>query len=253
MTVEDVKFIQQLVKETKLREIVYYPVDEPRFGKLHLAEKLYPMVKTVPGTRTYSTITQSDVDLFGKYLDFRCYMLMGIAKFEPDRIARECARDKAHFFWYSNGAREYPDTNRFKAGYFAWRCGGTGQLYWAYDNAVDDAWNDCDGNAHDHNAVYIMDGKVVSTLQWEAIREGLDDLRYLYKLEACIAAAPDSPAAAEGKALLAEIRKATVVDLNEYKKRFGKETDIHQHSFWAPEQAEEFRDRVIAAILKFRK
>ena len=66
-------------------------------------------------------------------------------------------------------------------------------------------------------------------------------------------AAPDSPAAAEGQALLAEIRKATVVDLNEYKKRFGKETDIHQHSFWAPEQAEEFRDRVIAAILKFRK
>ena len=253
MTVEEVKFIQQLVKETKLREIVYYPVDEPRFGKLHLAEKLYPMVKTVPGTRTYSTITQSDVDLFGKYLDFRCYMLMGIAKFEPDRIVRECARDKAHFFWYTNGAREYPDTNRFKAGYFAWRCGSTGQLYWAYDNAGGDAWNDCDGNAHDHNAVYIMDGKVVSTLQWEAIREGLDDLRYLYKLDACIAAAPDSPAAAEGQALLAEIRKATVVDLNEYKKRFGKETDIHQHSFWAPEQAEEFRDRVIAAILKFRK
>ena len=253
MTVEEVKFIQRLVKETKLREIVYYPVDEPRFGKLHLAQKLYPMVKTVPGTRTYSTITQGDVDLFGKYLDFRCYMLMGIAKFEPDRIVRECARDKAHFFWYTNGAREYPDTNRFKAGYFAWRCGSTGQLYWAYDNAGGDAWNDCDGNAHDHNAVYIMDGKVVSTLQWEGIREGLDDLRYLYKLEECIAAAPGSPAAAEGKALLAELRKATVVDLNEYKKRFGKETDIHQHSFWAPEQFEAYRDRVIAAILKFRR
>ena len=101
------------------------------------------------------------------------------------------------------------------------------------------------------DAVYIMDGKIVSTLQWEGIREGLDDLRYLCKLEACIAGAPGTPAAAEGKALLAELRKATVVDLNEYKKHFGKETAVSWRSFWAPEKPEEYRTRVIAAILKF--
>ena len=252
MTLDDVKFIQDLVKKTGLREILFYPVDEPHFGRRHIAEKLYPMVKSVPGTRTYSTVTEDDIDSFGKYLDFRCYMITGYAKFDPDRIVRDCLRDKAHFYWYSNAGREYPDVNRYKAGYFAWRCGSTGQLYWAYDNAGGDAWNDCDGRAHDHNAVYVMDGKIVSTVQWESIREGLDDLRYLHKLEACIAAAPKSPAAAEARKFLAELRKETVVDLEVYKKRFGRPIDVHQYCVWAPEKPEAYRNRVIELIMKFQ-
>ena len=253
MTAEDVKSVQEVVKETGLREILYYPVDEPHFGKRHIAEKLYPMVKQIPGTRTYSTVSQQDVDSLGKYLDFRTYMITGYARFEPDRIARECAGDKANFFWYSNSAREYPAPNRFKAGYFAWRCGGTGQLYWAYDNVKGDAWNDFDSTENDHNAVYIEDGRILSTLQWEGIREGLDDFRYIAKLEQCIADAPETPAAREGKALLAEIRQATVVDLNEYRKRFGLPIDIHQYCIWKPGKMDEYRNRIIAAILKFRK
>ena len=253
MTLDEVKFIQQLVKKTGLREILFYPVDEPHFGRRHIAEKLYPMVKSVPGTRTYSTVTEDDIDSFGKYLDFRCYMITGYAKFDPDRIVRDCLRDKAHFYWYSNAGREFPDVNRYKAGYFAWRCGSTGQLYWAYDNAGGDAWNDCDGRAHDHNAVYVMDGKIVSTVQWESIREGLDDLRYLRKLEECIAGAPESPAAAEARKFLAELRKETVVDLEVYKKRFGRHIDVHQYCVWAPEKMEAYRDRIIGLIMKFEK
>jgi hypothetical protein len=134
-TVDQVKFIQQMVKETGLREILYYPVDEPHFGKRHIAERMYPLVRSVPGTRSYSTVTEEDIASFGKYLDFRVYMITGYAKFEPERIVRDCKKDNAHFYWYSNAAREYPDANRYKAGYFAWKCNSTGQLYWAYDNA----------------------------------------------------------------------------------------------------------------------
>ena len=53
--------------------------------------------------------------------------------------------------------------------------------------------------------------------------------------------------------MLAEIRQATVVDLNEYQKRFGLPIDIHQYCIWMPGKMDEFRDRIIAAILKFQE
>ena len=252
-TAEEVKFIQQMVKETGLREILYYPVDEPHFGRRHIAEKMYPLVKSVPGTRSYSTVTEEDIKSFGKYLDFRTYMITGYAKFEPDRIVEDCKKDKAHFYWYSNAGREYPDANRYKAGFFAWRCGSTGQLYWAYDNTGNDLWNDFDSRGHDHNAVYIIDGKIRSTIQWEGIREGLDDLRYIYMLEKLIARYPDAPAAKSAKALLARLHKETCVDLNAYKKRFGLPIDVHHYCWWAPEKMEKERNNIIAEILKFPK
>ena len=250
-TVDQVKFIQQMVKETGLREILYYPVDEPHFGKRHIAERMYPLVRSVPGTRSYSTVTEEDITSFGKYLDFRVYMITGYAKFEPERIVKDCKKDNAHFYWYSNAAREYPDANRYKAGYFAWKCNSTGQLYWAYDNAQEDQWNDFDGRANDHNAVYIIDNKIYSTVQWEGIREGLDDLRYLYKLEKLIAKSPGTPAAKSAQALLNKIRKDTCVDLDAYKKRFGLHIDVHHYCWWSPEKMELYRNAVIAEILKF--
>jgi hypothetical protein len=48
-----------------------------------------------------------------------------------------------------------------------------------------------------------------STLNWEAIREGLTDMKYLYTLERLLAERPASPAAIKGRALLDEIRCAT--------------------------------------------
>ena len=97
------------------------------------------------------------------------------------------------------------------------------------------------------------DGKILSTLQWEGIREGLDDYRYIIKLEQCIAAAPGTQAAKNGKALLKELHKATIVDLNEYKRRFKLPIDIHQYCIWAPGKMDEYRNRIIAAILQFQK
>ncbi len=248
-----IKEVQETVKKHNMREILFYPVDEPHFNKRHLAEKYYPMIKKVPGTRTYSTVSQQDVDAFGKSLDVRAYMIVGYGKFEADRLRQECQRDGKTFWWYSNAAREYPAVLRFKAGFFAYRCGSTGQAYWAYHGArKSDEYNDFDTFDNDHCAVYVIGGKLCSTIQWEAIREGLDDLRYIYTLEDKIAANPGTPAAAEGKKLLNEIKGDTVVDLKEYKKHFGSEIDIHQYSIWTPEKYDEYRSRLQDAILKFK-
>jgi hypothetical protein len=52
---------------------------------------------------------------------------------------------------------------------------------------------------------------VVDTLQWEGYREAIDDLRYMTLLEQRLAKAPeDSPAAAQARDWLAELRQGDI-------------------------------------------
>lgn len=244
-----VREILEVVQRTGLREILFYPVDEPVFGRQKFAAQIYPEIKKVPGARTYCTVAQQDIDLFGDSVDYRVYMVTGSHKFEPDRIRRECERSGKIFWWYSNSAREYPGANRNKSGFFAWRSGGTGQLFWAYCNA-NDPFSDFNGGSNDHCAVYIFNDKIYSTIQWEAIREGLDDLRYLSVLEERIAGNPGDPRAKEAQAFLDRLRGEISVDLKDYRKAFGSELDVHIRSLWAPEKYDACRDEIIAQILK---
>ena len=254
LTKQMVEEIQEIVTRTGLREILFYPVDEPHFAKRHIADVMYPMVKTVPGARTYSTVSQQDVDSFGKSLDFRCYMV-GKTRyhFEPERILEDCKRDGAHFWWYTNSAREYPDCTRYKAGFFQYKCQATGQLYWAYDNNSNDPFNDFD-STNDHLSIIYVGTKIHSTIQWEGIREGLDDLRYAYLLDDLVAAAlVNSPEAKYGKAVQERIKAETVTDLDVFKEKFGEDIAIHQQCLWEPEKFDELRDAIIQAILKLKQ
>ena len=72
-------------------------------------------------------------------------------------------------------------------------------------------------------------------------------------LEKLIKKYPAAPAVKSAKALLAEIRKETCVDLNAYKKRFGKAIDVHHYCWWTPEKMELYRNAIIAEIMKFPK
>ncbi|NLZ63260.1 MAG: hypothetical protein GX902_05575 [Lentisphaerae bacterium] len=254
LTKQMVEEILEIVARTGLREILFYPVDEPHFDKRHIADVMYPMVKTVPGARTYSTVSQQDVDSFGKSLDFRCYMVGKTNyHFEPERILEDCKRDGAHFWWYTNAAREYPDCTRYKAGFFQYKCQATGQLYWAYDNQRNDPFNDFD-STNDHLSIIYIGKKIYSTIQWEGIREGLDDLRYAYLLDDLVAAAPaDSPEAKYGKAVQERIKTETVTDLDVFKEKFGEDIAIHQQCLWEPEKFDELRDATIQAILKLKQ
>jgi len=90
-------------------------------------------------------------------------------------------------------------------------------------------------------------------VQWEAIREGLDDLRHLYFLEDLMKqVGADSGTVRQAQALLAEIRKATVVDLNVFKEKFGADIEVHHHCLWEPELFENYRDAITNMILKLK-
>ena len=222
---------------------------------MEIAKKVYAEIKKVKGIRTYSTVYQRSVDVLSQNLDVRCYAVSGAAKFNAERIRKQCKKDGKIFWWYSNGTREYPAVARFKAGFFFWKTGAEGQLYWAYMNSRGDALNDFDTTSSDHCTVYFKGRKIIPTIQWECLREGINDFKYLYTLEQAIKKAPKSKAkeCAKARQLLAKIRKETMIDLNDYKKRFGSDLALHIRSAWAPEKYDRYRKEIAEQIIRLNK
>ncbi|NLZ63524.1 MAG: DUF4091 domain-containing protein [Lentisphaerae bacterium] len=257
ITAERAAELFAIVKRNQWRELLFYAVDEPFCGgkeRLDRAVKIYNELKSVPGLRTYSTVSQNDVNAIANSLDVRCYTV-NYDTFQPDRILAECAAlPGKEFWWYSNGAREYPDVVRFKAGFFHYRTGARGQFYWAYLNPRGDMFNDFDGENSDHVTVFMQDGQIISTLQWESIREGIDDYRYLRLLEElCRKYADQTEAVAAGRQLLAEIHSKLPSGLTDYKERFGNVLDIHEKSWWELEEFDLQRRRLAEAIMRFKQ
>jgi hypothetical protein len=73
--------------------------------------------------------------------------------------------------------------------------------YWHYQAFNGDPWNDLDGNARDWCVAYPgEDGELVPTIDWEGLREGVDDMRYIATLKhyaALPAATPEGKVAAD--------------------------------------------------------
>jgi hypothetical protein len=251
-----IEAIRDFVNKNNLREILFYPIDEPFHGtKLKIAQKVYAEIKKVKGIRTYSTVYQNSVDKLGNNLDVRCYAVSGAAKFDAERIRTQCKKDGKAFWWYTNGTREYPAVARFKAGFFFWKTAAQGQLYWAYMNNRGDAMNDFDTTSSDHCAVYFKGQEIIPTIQWECLREGINDFKYIYTLEQAVKAASKTKPAecAKARQLLAKIKKDTIIDLNEYKKLFGSDLALHIRSAWPPEKYDHYRKEIAEQIIRLTK
>jgi hypothetical protein len=251
MTAKLATQVRDFVKKNNLREVLFYPVDEPFNGRLKLAIKKYKEMKTVDGIRTYSTVTQNDVDHLGKNLDVRTYTIIHYAKFEPERIYNECKKAGKSFWWYSNASREYPAAVRFKAGFFYWKTRSTGQAYWAYTDFRGGMFNDFDGGNSDHCVVYWKGKKLFTTIQWESLREGIDDVKYLMTLETAIKKYSNRrpEECKKARKLLEKIRIDAIDDLKEYEKHFGEQIAIHIKSFWKPEKYDLYRKQIAEQII----
>jgi len=97
-----------------------------------------------------------------------------------------------------------PTSNRFSTGFFFHTLGKgcTGETYWAYELPCDGLYEDLDGTNTDtlwRYPAWELSGETGGpTIQWECLREGIDDLRYIAALQALIAQArPLKPAAAD--------------------------------------------------------
>jgi len=184
----------RLARENDLGECVWHAIDEPWskeklrravIGLGYLGELGLP-------TFTTASIVPPELD---EVLDVRCYSI-GYLLGSPGVLQmrrRETTASNDRLWYYGSGCYTGQDgnviANRFITGFLFWRSGAEGEWSWTFLRPKGDAHDDFDGERHreakDACIVYPSAdrGAPTPTLQWEDIREGIDDYSYAYTLQ----------------------------------------------------------------------
>ena len=151
------------------------------------------------------------------YIDIRCMnghsletWLQAGNDWETMAELLEQSGDSGWIYHNMRGAFFRPEWNRFINGLFMWVSPLEVHIPWMYYSVAGDPFDDTDSQRYDFVYAVPMPGDpttLVSTLHWEAFREGYDDMRYIVTLEETIKAAKaKGVATAEAEAWLDEMR-----------------------------------------------
>jgi len=169
-------------------EMLHYIVDEP--GGMR-PENLEPSAaylkifkKEFPHFRTFVTIGggtkqgYDEADILGEYLD------VPVTNYVTENMRNVFGHENKKLWIYNNGSfgDSDPILDRFFFGYYAWitGAGGVGQWVYAWGNPFESIFQDESGY------VYETDQGFLPSIHWEMVREGIDDLNYIYTLESLI-------------------------------------------------------------------
>lgn len=151
----------------------YYLADEPGLGdrnqdgpkRNQIATFLHTAAKEVPGAYTAMTGSEDDFEAPGRYTDL--WVFGSPATIEQVESAMNMGKRVTNYGGMENAAGAGV-AYRNKFGFFSWRSGELGQTLWTYPR------NMC--------AEVTPDGTKPYT-DWEAMRDGVNDLRYIRLLE----------------------------------------------------------------------
>ncbi|MGC8785472.1 MAG: sugar-binding protein [Armatimonadota bacterium] len=185
---------------------MFYGWDEPGPETIRALEQYRTWREA--GADTYVTFYQRGTyDAAAQWLTHPCFSVGLVASRQTARWAEEQCRARGQkFFWYGSGCylgqegRMFP--NRYLAGWLFWKTKADGQVSWTFVRPHEDPFNDFDGAAvnsvepKDQCTVYPELAspndyksiqRIIPTIQWEALREGINDYRYLATLRNIIA------------------------------------------------------------------
>lgn len=203
-------------KERGFRNAIVVPSDEPNHPKkLVVARKLLTGAGKIDGVRWAVTGNGPTLKELADLYDIAI-----IAGGTPADWAELKKRGKELWLYENNATTgRNPLWSRFVYGLHGWRAGFDGVASWTYPPHVED-YRGGRTDARDSSKIptFTRTGLPVATLVWEAIREGVDDRRYIDTLEAEVAAATrgnekQKEAAKKGQAFLASLKKRIDPDL----------------------------------------
>ncbi|MCD6351075.1 MAG: DUF4091 domain-containing protein [Armatimonadetes bacterium] len=201
----------------------FYGWDEPSGDNLYAIQQ-YQCWKEA-GAPIYVTMCRAGFwGLMAQYLDAPCFSTSFVSnKVACEKTREDCRQFGKKFWWYGSGCyigqegRLFP--NRYLAGILFWKTGADAQVSWTYMRPHENPFNDFDGvkvnrvEPKDQTTVYPWLEKAgdwstyrgpIQTIQWEALREGIDDYCYLWTLHdlaSRAAAAPNPERARAGRRL----------------------------------------------------
>jgi len=221
--------------------VYFMPIDEPRIAsRKKMALDLFKEIKKVPGVKVMSTTDIGGKDLDIEYNSERLNKPLppGVKKRESDRKVCE----------YNNTAiqSKNPAYSRYIYGYYTWRHDLDGMSSWGpgtTQNSRGNPFEDLDSPYSDWFLFFPHAGGPLPSPNWEAVREGIDDIRYIYQLEKlCEQKSAESPTeVALAEQFLDEIRGMC---------DFDERTIINEFGDWTPERFNSIRDQVISLIIK---
>ena len=201
-------------KAAGFEETAFFPVDEPHTDALIAQSKRScAWIKEVPGARTFITSNPKAVPILTPVLDDVCYNLTYLNNLTVANVAS----NKQTLMFYCPSIDVNPELNRYRAGYYFAKLDAHSCYFFAYFEFSGDPFNDLDGDNRDWNVVYPSLTSVTHdpTLEWEAMREGVDDYRFVYTLQNLIQRARNKErGAAADNALLVLNGILSMVDLD---------------------------------------
>ena len=221
----------------------FMPIDEPRIAlRQKITLDLFKEIKKVPGA-----ITMCTTNIGGKLLDIENDSQVDRKPLKPGEKVRKSDRK----VWeYNNAVVDCmnPGYSRYIYGYYTWRQDLNGMSSWGpstTENSRGNPFEDLDHEFSDYAITYPHVGGPMSTPNWEALREGIDDIRYIYQLEKlCSAKAIKNPVeTANAEKFLDSVRDMCDFDDRDIMNDFGK---------WTPERFESIRGQVITWIIRLK-
>lgn len=226
-------------------KLLYYPVDEigndEERGRT--AQTLCGLVGKVRGATSYITVNNyASGERWGDTFDIWC----GNIEYTVEQERKLLAAGKRYMRYgpaYLNDCRKA----RNSSGLGFYRRPAEAMYYWHYQAICGDPYNDFDADARDWCVAYPADdGTPIPTMDWEAIREGVDDLRYIATLKALAARAEAGTAEQKAAAAAARAELEAVLNLE-------PETAVNQYTYGQALSHDEFAalrrrlaDRILA-------
>ena len=245
MFVETVRQIQEVSAREDTLRLLFYPVDEigndDKRGQE--ANHLCGLIGKVPGAVSYITVNNyASGEKWGDTFDIWC----GNVEYSADEEQRLLARGKRYMRYgsaYLNDCRKARNTSGF--GFY--RRPAEAMYYWHYQAYNGDPFNDFDGTARDWCAVYPGEDGLIPTMDWEAIREGVDDLRTIATLEELAARAEQGTEAQRQVAAAAREELADILAIDSTQNQTDFAADLSH------EQFAQLRWRLVERILALQE
>ena len=227
-------------------KLLYYPVDEignsPKRGAR--AHHECALIAKVPGATSYITVNNYKAgERWGDTFDIWCGNIVYTREQEQKLLARG-----KRYMRYGSAYLNDPRKARNSCGFGFYRRPAEAMFYWHYQCYKGDPFNDFDGGCRDHCAAYPgPNGALIPTTDWEGLREGVDDMRYIATLKHYAALAAKTP---RGRAAAERALKT----LNEV--LAPDDPNLSQYTFRSDLTTDEFhalRRKLVEAILELLK
>ena len=249
-----IRQLEKFVKDNRYPQLLYYGVDEPTGPRLARCTRIFDVIHRAGGKTTTAVYD----DQLGN-IDVPIYALpMANRLYENPELPRKPHEMELHY-WHP---LENPSVDRFRYGFLTWFAGLDGASSYAYrhvfqsDNPYYDESKGPVNPKQNRNMMYTYPSRTgpVPTIQWEAVREGIDDVRYLTTLAHWVDKCED----ATGNEAVARAKRKGLELLNTPPEAFTRDRPVktNQYRYGRDLEANDFHDyrrQVIEQILVLQR